>query len=38
MINKIIKLLATKWDWLYDLEYKLHSKHLLIIQLDFIIL
>lgn len=33
-----VKLLATKREGLYDLEYILHSKHLLIIQLDFIIL
>lgn len=33
MINKMIKLLPAKSDWLYDFIFKFHSKHLLIIQL-----
>ncbi len=38
MINTIVKLVAVKLEWLYDSIYKFHSKHLLIIQLDYIIL
>lgn len=34
----IVKLQSQQMDWLYDFNLKFHSKHLLIIQLDFIIL
>ncbi len=34
----IVKLQSHQIDWLYDSNLKFHSKHLLIIQLDFVIL